>query len=290
MVRILIVDGNTKDLTPIDADGNLAGAAENYAQKLGQFATQASFEMCRPHFDSFDISTLDLSDYQGFAFTGSAVPWSASDKDAAPARAVMSAALATGKPVLGSCYGMQLGIAALGGAASANPKGAELAIAPDILLSEAGKIHALFAGKPNGFDALCMHRDVISELPFGGVVLAGNAHTSIQAMAIETKDICFWGVQYHPELEFGDIATYLTQTDGNDFAQTANLARHIGVAELSANEAVADFNTLQAQAVLNGSGAQELIQKYRLNETILNRDIHEVELQNWMQLVISQAK
>ena len=44
-----------------------------------------------------------------------------------------------GLPVFGSCYGMQLGVAVLGGRLYANPSGLEIAIARDIRLSDAGK-------------------------------------------------------------------------------------------------------------------------------------------------------
>ena len=284
MARILVVDGNTEALTAFDSCGTPLGAAENYIDKLEQFGSGSIFEICRPHFSGFDISRLQSDIYDGFVFTGSAVPWSASDEAATPARAVMAMALESQKPVLGSCYGMQLAIAVLGGSATANPKGAELAIASKITLGENGVMHPFFKDKPKQFDALCMHRDMSVNLPDEAVVLAGNNNTSVQALVIETEKICFWGVQYHPELEFKHIASDLRHSDGNSFSETANLAHRIGQDRLTAEEAADDFDVLQAQ-----NDNAELIRKYQLNETILDRNLHEIELRNWMALVISRA-
>ena len=284
MTAILVVEGNSPDLVRQDESGKWHGAAEQYAAKLQPFAPEAHFEICRPHFPDFDISQIVFSEFDGFVFTGSGVRWSASDSEAAPARAVMRGALATGRPVLGSCYGMQLGIDVLGGKAISNPNGSEHGIAANIHLTEAGKTHPLFAHKPEVFDALCIHRDVCATLPEGAILLAGNAHTDIQAVALETDQTLFWGVQYHPELEFKNIADYFQNSQVDSFANPESLARIAGLKALTAQEAADDFRVLQAD-----NDNAEMIEKYKLSNTLLDRHIHEAELKNWMQLVLSLA-
>src|SRR5215475_13959586 len=58
------------------------------------------------------------------------------------ARAVWQA----GVPTFGSCWGLQLMTAALGGTVHLNPDGREIGIARRIVPTEAGRRHALFAG------------------------------------------------------------------------------------------------------------------------------------------------
>ena len=85
-----------------------------------------------PHFTHDPAPAPDWEKVDGVIFTGAGVNWSASDDEARPVRDVMAKALATGKPVFGSCYGLQVGVAVIGGEVGANPEGPELAVARDI--------------------------------------------------------------------------------------------------------------------------------------------------------------
>ena len=284
-LNILVVEGNSPDLLSRDAQGQWHGAAEQYRGKLQAYATEARFQIIRPHFPDFSLADTDFEAFDGFAFTGAGVAWSASDKAAAPARQVMEKALATGQPVIGSCYGMQLGVAVLGGTAGPNPREAELAIAPAIRLTAEGEAHALFAGKPPLFDALCMHRDDCLEVPSGMVRLAGNAHSVWQAGVMETGGVRFFGVQYHPELEFMHIAGYLRRSQVDQFSQPDSLARHAGLADLTEGEAAEDFDRLKADPL-----SAALTAKYQISQTITDRNCHERELANWMKWVAEHAK
>ena len=126
--------------------------------------------------------------------------------------------LLSGLPVFGSCYGMQLGWRFLAGG-YANPSGPEIAIARDIRLSDAGQTHPIYDGKPEIFDALCMHRDDVLDSGSSLSILSANAHCEVQAVASKAADILFWGVQYHPELYFSQIADYLERSDVEGFSQ-----------------------------------------------------------------------
>ncbi|MCQ0971993.1 gamma-glutamyl-gamma-aminobutyrate hydrolase family protein [Paracoccus sp. TK19116] len=54
--------------------------------------------------------------------------------------------------------------------------------------------------------APAMHSSVVTRLPQGGVSLAKNPDTPIEAAEICHGQDVFWGVQYHPELSLGEIA------------------------------------------------------------------------------------
>lgn len=98
---------------------------------------------------------------------------------------------------------------AAGGSVRQSRNGREAAFSRGIWLTEAGRSHPLFAGRPPAFDALSGHGDEIERLPDGAVHLAANSVTKIQAAAIEHGGGVCWGVQYHPELGLGEIASSL---------------------------------------------------------------------------------
>jgi GMP synthase (glutamine-hydrolysing) len=115
----------------------------------------------------------------------------------------------SGIPMWGSCWGLQLMTAALGGGVRLNPQGREVGIARNIALNDLGRGHFLFAGKATAFDALCSHEDEVHTLPDGAKALASNGVSEIQAMEIERGGSTFLGVQYHPEHTFATTAAIL---------------------------------------------------------------------------------
>jgi GMP synthase (glutamine-hydrolysing) len=107
---------------------------------------------------------------------------------------------AAGVPVWGSCWGVQLATVALGGSVRRNPAGRELGIARRIAVTPAGRTHWLLAERPACFDALCSHLDEVETLPPHAEILAANAVSAVQAMAVVTPvGGTFLGTQYHPE-------------------------------------------------------------------------------------------
>ena len=116
----------------------------------------------------------------------------------------------TGKPVLGSCWGLQIAAMAGGGAVGLSPKGREVVFARKISLTPAGAAHPFLAGKGAVFDAPCIHYDEVTSLPEGSVCLAWNAHSAVQAATVPVGRSEVWAVQYHPEFDLGHLALLLT--------------------------------------------------------------------------------
>ncbi len=111
------------------------------------------------------------------------------------AAAFMVEAAERGTPVLGVCFGQQLLAHAYGGRVSRNPQGQETG-SVQVTLTEAGRKDPLFDGIPERFTAQATHEDIVSHLPDGAQVLAGNANTATQALAFRPN---VRGVQFHPE-------------------------------------------------------------------------------------------
>lgn len=98
-------------------------------------------------------------------------------------------------PLLGVCYGHQILGRALGGQVARHPKGWELGNV-DIQLTAEGLESPLFRGVGHKFSALQSHADAVLDLPPGCRLLAGGAHTTVQAFS---WDNLLYGVQFHPE-------------------------------------------------------------------------------------------
>ena len=206
MPRILIVESNPYAVSKALAARTGATLADVYAASLTTIDGTAEIEIISPY-DGDD--TPDMTEFDGVVFTGSSVEWNTDDDRAAPLADVMRAAFAAGRPVIGSCNGMQLAASILGGSSAASPNGREDGMATGIELTEAGRSHPMMAGRRDGFAVPCTHRDEVVRLPQGAVRLAGNAHSDVQAFVCESDGMSFWGMQYHPEFEPSYLARYL---------------------------------------------------------------------------------
>ena len=274
---IAIIEGNHEGLVPLKG-GRHYGAAEGFAACLQALDASVLCRIIRPHFSDHIYHDGLFDGCDGAVFTGSGNAWSADDDDAAPARKVMGCALDSQLPVFGSCYGLQLAVAVLGGANQSNPIATEFAIARDIIINDAGQRHALYQGKSHKFDARCMHRDEIARLPDGAISLSKNGHSAHQAMVYEQGGICFWGVQYHPELRFDDIAHYIETSDVDSFADAKAFSEKLGITA-DITEIADDFRRYEI------SKDERLVKKYHLSASLTDDNHHRCEIANFLKMV-----
>ncbi|MEM9147172.1 MAG: gamma-glutamyl-gamma-aminobutyrate hydrolase family protein [Pseudomonadota bacterium] len=275
MAHILILEGNPPNLLAHRRRTGLAGMAECYADALAFWDGTLAFTMLRPYFPDhrFDPGVLETVD--GVVCTGSGVEWSAADGRAAPFWTIFEAAFRQQKPVLGSCWGLQIGTVVLGGGVRAAPQGVETPVARAVRLTPEGANHALHAGRPAEFGALCVHRDEVHAVPFGSVITAENAHSAVQGMVHEPHDTRFWGVQYHPEMQVRDMALILD--------------RQVPGGSEAVAEQAADMHRL-AEAPEDPLAAE----RQQIGPDITDRHRHAIELRNWLShglgaLAVSEA-
>ena len=213
MTTILIVECNSLAMVQAAIARGDTGLADQFAGALHAIDPDLSIRTVAP----YAKETLDLTGVDGVVFTGSGVEWSIEDTRAAPLHTAMALALKSGLPVHGSCFGMQLATSVLGGKVGASPNGFEDGLACDIRLTDEGRNHPMLAGRRDGFAAPCVHRDEVQKLPAGAILLAGNAHSPVQAFAYTEHGADFWGCQYHPEYSPSYVADGLgrfrTDTD-----------------------------------------------------------------------------
>lgn len=201
---VLVIDGNRAATRERQLAAGGWPTGEGYAETLQRLLPGIQCDIVRPA-DGEPRLARPLGGYDGVAITGSAL----NIYDGGPhierqvelARAVFAA----GVPFFGSCWGLQVAVTVAGGRVATNPLGREFGIARRIALTPSGRAHPMFAGKPDVFEAVAVHKDYIERLPDGATVLAAN-EMGLQAAEVRFDRGVFWGVQYHPEYGFGEIA------------------------------------------------------------------------------------
>lgn len=271
--RILVVDGCPAATTAATVAIGGKPYGEAYADALA-----AASPAARLGFHILSIADGErlpqgaaLRDFAGIAWTGS--PLSAYDDVPAVRRQLDLArdVFASGVPSFGSCWGLQLMCQALGGDVRANPLGFEIGIARDIRLTDAGRGHAMYRGRPAAFDALAIHRDEVSALPPQATVLAGNGMSAVQAAVIEDAGRSFWGVQYHPEFDLATMAMLFRRNAGD-------LVRGGFVPDTASAEGLArDFVALFAD-----SARKDIAWRYGIAPEIVDGSLHRAELARWL--------
>ncbi len=198
-------------------------AGESYAATLAQLCPGGATTLAAPADAAARTFTpADLQAFDAVFVTGSPLHVYDDTPEVARQVAAMRAVFASGTPAFGSCAGLQLAVAAAGGTVRPMARRMEAGVARRITATAAGRDHPLLAGRPPAWDAAAIHTDEVATLPPGGVLLAGNAATAVQAAEIRHDRGLFWGVQYHPELALGEIAAALRR--GADGLIAAGLA------------------------------------------------------------------
>ena len=272
--RILVIDGNVAEMRARQVAALGYDTGTGYARVLRRLDASLHVDVLT----AADGATLPpgvaLDSYHGVTMTGSALNVYNGGAPVTRQIELAKAVFAAGVPYFGSCWGLQVAVTAAGGEVRANPRGREFGFGRRILLSDAGREHPLFAGKPATFEAPTIHRDEIATLPAGAATLATNDF-GLQAAAFTHGRGTFWGVQYHPEYDFIDIAAVAERygqilvTEGM-FRDTAELATF-----------AADLRALQS----NPSDTP-LVWKYGLGTTLRSESLRLTEILNWLRVQV----
>jgi GMP synthase (glutamine-hydrolysing) len=209
-LRLLVVDGNTREQRENHAAGYGTQPGEAYAAEVTAIVPGAITDICLPADAGANLPDgAGLQSYDGIFLTGSSLHIYNLEPAVTRQIELMRAIYASGTPCFGSCWGIQIGVVAAGGTVIANPRGREIGFARRITLTEAGQAHPLLVGRPIAFDAPAIHLDTIAQPPTGAIVLASNPYSTVHACEIAHEGGLFWGVQYHPEFPLAQVASIL---------------------------------------------------------------------------------
>ena len=220
-----------------------------------------------------------IADFDAFVWTGSDLTvYHTEDPRVASQITFANALMDAGAVCWGSCWGLQLASLVAGGEVAANPKGREWGIAREIRLTDAAAAAPMHVGKPQVFDAFIMHLDEVTRLPDGTPLLATNEHTHIQAAIVRRGNAEFWTTQYHPEYNLHEMGRLIA-------ARAKALVREGFFAD---EEAVAVYAANMRDLAANPDSA-ELRAELRVGDDIIDPQIRQLELRNWLRLVEARA-
>jgi GMP synthase (glutamine-hydrolysing) len=221
-----------------------------------------------------------IDDFDGFIWTGSDLTvYHIDDPRVAGQIEFARALMIAGAASYGSCWGIQMAALVGGGEVAVNPRGREWGIARGIELNDAARTSPMLEGKPAKFDAFIMHLDEVTRLPDGTASLGGNAHSSIQAAVLENDGATFWGLQYHPEYNLYEMGRLIA-------ARAEALVRE---GHFPDEEAVATYASNMKALHANPDSA-ELREWLEVGDDIIDPQIREVELRNWLRFIDSRVE
>jgi GMP synthase (glutamine-hydrolysing) len=177
--------------------------------------------------------------------------------------------------VFGSCWGLQILTAAAGGSVRKNPNGRELGFGRGIRVTEAGRKHPMYIGKPDVFNAPTVHLDEVEALAPGMTVLASNAVSQVQSAEIRHNGAIAWGVQYHPEYPLCEIAAIVRRVGmrliGEGFFQDEN-----------------DIKTYAAELDIldRDPDCKRLSWRHGISKNVLDRKLRTSEVANWIEFQV----
>ncbi len=132
-------------------------------------------------------------------------------------------------------------------------------------------------GKPDVFDGFIMHLDEVTRLPDGTPLLATNDHTAVQAAIIENGAASFWSTQYHPEYNLYEMGRLIR-------ARGAALVRE----GLFPDEAAVGEYAAKMMELHENPNSEQLRDELGIGNDIIDPQIREVELRNWLRFVDSR--
>ena len=277
--RILIVDGNVAEIRARQVAALGYDSGTGYARILHRLEPSLRTDIIAAADGAALAEGVSLESYDGVTMTGSALNIYNGGAPVTRQIDLAKAVFAAGVPFFGSCWGLQVAVTAAGGEVRANPRGREFGFARRILLSEAGREHPLFAGKPTTFEAPTVHRDEIASLPPGASLLAVNDF-GVQAASFNAGRGTFWGVQYHPEYDYRDIAAVAER-----YGET--LVKEGMFSDVSALAAFAG----ELRALETNPSDATLLWKHGLGPAMRDQALRLLEIRNWLNVnVLSRAR
>jgi GMP synthase (glutamine-hydrolysing) len=278
--RLLVIEGNPPQSTAQHVAVGGVPASEGYANLLRELLPGAAVDICYPaHADASLPVGEALAGYDGIAITGSSLHVYKGGPEVMRQIELVRAALASGTPVFGSCWGLQVIATAAGGSVRKNPQGREIGFGRGIRLTEAGREHPMYVGKLDVFNAPTVHLDEVDTLPPGATVLASNAMAAVQSLEIRTNGSVAWAVQYHPEYPLRELAAIVRRIgtgliDEGFFADERDM---MGFAQ--------DLDLLDCDPA-----CKRLSWRLGVSKNVLDKKLRVGELANWIEFQVLPTK
>lgn len=278
-IRLCIINGYPKPNREVLTRAGMCGADELYVRVLRKLAPDARVEtLFIADLDTPLPDARQAEGYDGFIWTGSNLTIYEDDPRVVRQIDFARQIFAIGRPQFGSCWGLQMAAVAAGGEVRKNPHGREMGFARKLRLTAEGRRHPMYEGKPDVFDGFISHLDEVTRLPSGGVLLATNEHTRVQAVEVRSGPGVFWATQYHPEYELAEMARLIV-------ARADPLINEGFFADRAALEA----KVARMEALASDPSRKDLRWDVAVGDDILDDQIRQCELRNWVRKMVMPA-
>jgi GMP synthase (glutamine-hydrolysing) len=274
--RILVIDGYLKAARDELEAGGAKKAGDLYVRMLTKINTNVCCDIIYPSDPGVAIpSGIALTDYDGVAWTGCSLTVFKDTPEVNSQISFARACFDAGVSGFGSCWAAQIAVVAAGGICQPNPNGREMGVARKIVLTDAGRGHAMYEGKSSVFDAYISHVDEITHIPAGSVVLSGNSFTNIQSVSVLYKGTPFWGLQYHPEYDLHEMAR-LTW---------CRINKLMALGFFNDRQAGEDYVAF-LEDLFKDPTRTDLSWRLGIDADVLNEDVRQLEVRNWIDKLV----
>lgn len=271
--RFLIIDGYPKESRDQFREVGMGLAWELYRDMLVAHLPEAQYDVwLSSDPETKPITDAALSGYAGILWPGcNLTVYKFDDPRVSSHLELAGRAYEAGVPQFGTCWGIQVAVVVAGGEVGPHPLGREMGIGRKIALTDAGRAHPMYDGKPPVFDGFVSHDDEVKKLPAGAVHLAGNGWSTYHAVAVTYKGGTFWGIQYHPEYDLHEMARLICARED----RLVKYGFFVGHDDLAAY--VDKLESLHANP-----GAKNLRWQLGIDDDILDTARRQCEFHNWI--------
>lgn len=279
-MRFLIIDGYSESSRKKLNEAGMTYAWKLYGDMLQKYLPESEYEVFSPtdtKVDEFPRKKT-LSTFDGIIWTGADLDITETHipTNAAQIR-LAELAYEIGIDSWGSCWGIQMAAVAAGGSVEKNPRGREMGIGRKISKTAEGENHPMLRGKARVYDAFESHYDIVVNVPEGGVVLARNPFSGIQAMVVKHKKGTFWASQYHPEYNLYEISRLIN-------AREKVLIDHGFFKDHEDTQAYVD----KMEMLYREPERKDLSWQLGVDEDILDDSVRQLEFKNWLDYLIDK--
>ena len=275
--KFLIIDGYPKPSRDDLSNAGMKQASVLYSELLLRHLPEAAHDI----FYSSDPGVIlpdgkGITVYDGILWTGCNLTINdTGDERVSKVIDLCRMAYEAGIPQFGSCWGIQLAVFTAGGEVRRNPGGREIGIGRKISLTDEGKSHPMFRGKPQVFSHFESHDDEVTKLPEGATLLAGNDFSKVQAIEVKHRNGTFWATQYHPEYNLHEMARLI-------------FCRIDGLIELGFFKKPKDAHYLvdRFEELYIEPGRRDLRMQLGIDDDILSEDVRQCEFSNWIKEIV----
>ena len=258
-LKLLIVEGNTKEENVNFVNAGCVPQSQNFKQHINKLKPNCEIDIAEPGNDkSISKILTSLKKYDGIVLTGSTLRIEEKSNEVKKHIEFAKRLFENEKKIFAACWGLQITTVAAGGKCRTSPTGSHIGIAEDIQLTKEGMSHNLFSSKSHKFTTPAFNHDEVEVPPANSILLASNKINKFMAIQFKVGKSEIWGMQYHPEIPYN----YMIK-----------LIKH-RIKGLIDKKIFKDKNEINAH-----------IEKIKKAEIELKDDIRTIELKNWLNYI-----